>query len=74
MKLQVKVKPNAKNQSIQTEADGSLTVSLKSPPVDGQANEELIKILAKKFNVSKSSITIKSGHSSRNKLIEIETE
>lgn len=73
MKKQVKVKPNSKQQNIQEEADGSLTVHLKSPPVDGKANEELIKLLAEKFNVSKSQITIKSGLSSKTKLVEIDT-
>ena len=72
MKKQVKVKPNSKNQSIEEAEDGSLTVHLKSPPVDGKANEELIQILSKKFNVSKSRIIIKSGLSSRNKLVEID--
>ncbi|MBD2742487.1 DUF167 domain-containing protein [Coleofasciculus sp. FACHB-1120] len=72
MKKQVKVKPNSKNQSIKEAEDGSLTVHLKSPPVDGKANEELIQILSKKFNVSKSRIIIKLGLSSRNKLIEID--
>ncbi|MFN6222240.1 MAG: DUF167 domain-containing protein, partial [Dolichospermum sp.] len=43
-----------------------------SPPIDGKANEELIKLLAKKFDVPKSSITIKSGVTSRNKLIIID--
>lgn len=74
MKKQIKVKPNSKHQSIQEEADGSLTVHLKSPPVDGKANEELIKLLAKNFNVSKSQITIKLGLSSRTKLVEIDTD
>lgn len=72
MKKQVKVKPNSKQQNIQEAADGSLIVHLKSPPVDGKANEELIKLLAEKFQVSKSQITIKSGLSSRRKLIEID--
>ncbi len=72
MKKQVKVKPNSKNQSIEEAEDGSLTVHLKSPPVEGKANEELIQILSKKFNVSKSRIFIKSGLSSRNKLVEID--
>lgn len=49
MKKRVKVKPNSKVQSIKEEADGSLTVSLKSPPVEGKANQELIKLLAEKF-------------------------
>ncbi|NJL68127.1 MAG: DUF167 domain-containing protein [Microcoleus sp. SM1_3_4] len=69
--LTVKVKPNSKQQSIQEQPDGSLIVHLKSPPIDGKANQELIVLLAKKFNLSKSSIAIKSGFSSRNKLVEI---
>ncbi|WP_339376756.1 DUF167 domain-containing protein [Chlorogloea sp. CCALA 695] len=56
------------------EADGSLTISLKSPPVDGKANTELIKLLAKKFAVPKSRITIKLGLSSRQKLVIIDTK
>ncbi|MBD1837019.1 DUF167 domain-containing protein [Coleofasciculus sp. FACHB-64] len=72
MKKQVKVKPNSKNQRIEEAEDGSLTVHLKSPPVDGKANEELIQILSKKFNISKSRIFIKSGLSSRNKQVEID--
>lgn len=69
--FKVKVKPNSPQQSIEREADGSFKVCLKSPPVDGKANQELIKLLAKKFNVKKSEITIKSGLSSKNKLIEL---
>ena len=69
--LKVKVKPNSKQQSIEEETDGSLKIYLKSLPIDGKANQELIKLLAKKFNVKKSEITIKSGLSSKNKLIEL---
>lgn len=72
MQKRVKVKPNSKHQSIKEETDGSITIHLKSPPVDGKANEELIKILAEKFCVSKSKIRIKSGLSSWQKLIEID--
>ncbi len=72
MQKRVKVKPNSKQQKIEELADGSLTVHLKSPPVDGKANEELIKLLAKKFDVAKSSIRIKSGTTSRQKVIEID--
>jgi uncharacterized protein (TIGR00251 family) len=70
----VKVKPNSKQQKIAEQEDGSLIVHLKSPPVDGKANEELIKLLAEKFNVPKSAIRIKTGVSSRQKLIEIDDE
>ena len=74
MKKQVKVKPNSKRQSIEEQPDGSLTVHLKSPPVDGKANEELIALLAERFNVSKSKISIKSGLGSKTKLVEIDRD
>jgi hypothetical protein len=73
MQKQVKVKPNSKKQGIEDAADGSLTVHLKSPPVDGKANKVLIELLAKKFDVAKSQIRFKSGLSSRTKLVEIDT-
>lgn len=72
MQKKVKVKPNAKQQKIAEQSDGSLTIHLKSPPVDGKANEELIELLAEKFNVPKSAIRIKSGISYRQKLVEID--
>lgn len=74
MQKQVKVKPNSKKQAIEELADGSLTVYLKSPPVDGKANQELMELLAQKFDVPKSQIRIKLGLSSRTKLVEIDTD
>lgn len=72
MKKAVKVKTNSKKQQIIEEPDGSLTVYLKSSPIDGKANKELIELLAKKFGVPKSDITIQNGLSSRYKLVEID--
>jgi uncharacterized protein (TIGR00251 family) len=72
--FRIHVKPNSKQQSIQQEEDGSFTIRLKSPPVDGKANEELIRLLATTFDVPKSSIRIKSGAGGRKKLVEIETD
>jgi uncharacterized protein (TIGR00251 family) len=72
--LSVKVKPNSKQQRVQQEADGSLTVYLKSPPVDGKANAELIEVLTQLYAVPKSRIRIKSGASSRIKLVELDNE
>ena len=72
MQKQVKVKPNAKKQTIEESADGSLTVYLKSPPVDGKANKELIELFADQFDVPKSQIRIKSGLSSSTKWVEID--
>ena len=70
--LTVKVKPNSKQQKIEQQLDGSLTVYLKSSPVDGKTNKELIKLLSDRFNIPKSQITIKSGLSSKNKLVELD--
>lgn len=69
--LHVKVKPNSKQQSMVKNEEGTYIIHLKSPPIDGKANQELIKILAKQFNIPKSQVTIKSGLSSKNKLIEL---
>ena len=74
MRKRIKVKPKAKQQRLIHEDDGSLTVHLKSSPVDGKANAELIKLLAKEFGVTQSQITLKSGLSSRQKLVDIQTE
>ena len=69
----VKVKPNAKVQKVEAATDGSWVVHVKAPPVDGKANAELIKLLAQKFAVPKSKVVIKAGLSSKQKLVEIET-
>ncbi|MBW4419670.1 MAG: DUF167 domain-containing protein [Myxacorys californica WJT36-NPBG1] len=70
--LSIKVKPNSKRQTIEQQEDGSWIVHLKSPPVDGKANTELIKVLSDRFDVPKSCITIRSGASSKLKRIEID--
>jgi len=68
----VKVKPNSKQQAIILEDDGSLTVRLQSPPVDGKANKELIQVLAERFGVRKSQVSIHSGERSRMKRVEVD--
>jgi uncharacterized protein len=74
MKIKVKVKPNSRKQSIQELEDHSLIVHLKSPPVEGKANQELISLLAKKYQVTQSQIKIKLGSNSTQKLLEIITD
>ncbi len=67
----IRVIPRASRSEIVGEHDGALKVKLASPPVDGAANAELIKLFAKKFGVSKSAIDIVSGETSKNKRIKI---
>jgi uncharacterized protein len=68
----VKVDPRASRQGISGLIGDALKVKVHAPPVGGAANEELVEILAEEFRVKKPSIKIISGHSSRDKLIEIE--
>jgi len=70
--LQVKVKVNARTSSLSQEPDGSWVARLKSPPVDGRANEELVALVAGHFRCRRSAVAIKSGGSSRRKLLKIE--
>lgn len=72
MKCSVTVKPNARQSKIVEGPDGHWTVFLKAPPVDGKANAELVRVLAKRFGVPKSAVTIRLGTGSRRKLVEIE--
>jgi hypothetical protein len=70
--LRVKVKPRARDSSFVQETDGTWTARVKSPPVDGKANAELIALVAGHFRCPKSAVTIKSGASGRIKLVKIE--
>jgi uncharacterized protein (TIGR00251 family) len=70
--LRVKVKPRARDSSLVQESDGTWTARVKSPPVDGKANAELIALVAGHFRCRKSAVTIKSGGSGRTKLVSIE--
>jgi hypothetical protein len=72
--LRVKVKPNARVSSFVQSPDGTWLAEIKSSPVDGKANRELIALVAAYFHRSRSSVSIKSGASSRMKLLRIEAE
>lgn len=70
--LQVKVKPNARTSQLAQAEDGTWLAQLKSPPVDGKANQELIALVAAHFGCAKSAVTIRSGASGRMKLVQVE--
>lgn len=71
MKINVKVVPKSSIQRVEENLLGELKVKLKSPPIQGRANQELIEILAKYYKVSKSQIEIIQGEKSKNKIINI---
>ena len=69
--VQIKVKPNSRASLLEQLEDGTWLAQIKSPPVDGKANEELIAMVARHFGCRKSEVSIKAGNSSRIKLIQI---
>jgi len=69
--IQIKVKPNSRASLLERKEDGTWLAQIKSPPVDGKANEELIALVAKHFKCRRSDVSIKSGASTRIKLIQI---
>jgi uncharacterized protein (TIGR00251 family) len=52
--------------------ENQITIGIKSRPIKGDANKEIIKKLAKHFGASMSLIQIKSGHKSKQKIIQIQ--
>lgn len=69
--IQVKVKPNARATLLEQRDDGTWLAQIKSPPVDGKANEELITLVARHFRCRKTDVSIKSGGAGRIKLVQI---
>jgi hypothetical protein len=70
--FRVQVAPRSSRSEIVGEHNSALRVRLAAPPVDGAANDELIRVLARAFNVSRSAVTILSGHTGRLKQVSIE--
>lgn len=73
MILQVKVKPNARVSSLRQESDGSWIARVKALPVDGRANEELVRLVAEHFGCPRSAVSIRTGASGRTKRVEVRT-
>ena len=71
MKIFVKVKPNAKANTVEKIDENQYLVKVKAPAKENKANKELIKILAEYFNTSQSRISILQGSRSRIKVISI---
>ena len=67
----VKIHPRAKKNGISGELGEALKISLTAPPLEGRANEACIEFLAKLLKVPRSSVTIASGHTNRNKVIRV---
>ena len=67
----VRVVPRASRSQVAGEHDGALRVRVTAPPVDGAANEELVRTLARALNVPARDVEITGGHSSRLKQVRV---
>lgn len=69
--IQIKVRPNSRTSELE-ETNGAWVARVRSPPVEGKANLELLRLVASHFGVPRSRVTIKSGAGGRMKLVQIE--
>jgi uncharacterized protein (TIGR00251 family) len=67
----VRVVPRASRSEIAGEHDGALRIRVTAPPVDGAANEEVIRLLARALGVTRSAVEIVSGQTSKTKRVKV---
>jgi len=70
--IKLRAQPGASRNQIVTDAEGALKVKITAAAVEGAANRALIKLLSKALSVPKSSIAIRSGETSRDKVVFVE--
>lgn len=71
-RIEVRVQPRASSNEIVGLRDGVLRVRLQAPPVDGAANDALVRFLSEELGVPRRQVRIVSGFGSRNKVVEVE--
>ena len=69
--FKVRVVPRASRSEIVGPHDGALRVRIAAPPVNGAANDELVRLLARAFGVPRSAIDISAGHASKLKTVSV---
>jgi uncharacterized protein len=69
--FKVRVVPRASRSEIVGEHDGALRIRIAAPPVDGAANEELVRLLARAFGVTRSDIAITAGQTAKLKTVRV---
>ena len=72
IRFEVHAKPRAKKSRIVGPRGDSLEVALAAPPVDGAANEELVRVLAEALDVPRRNVQILRGETSQKKLVGVD--
>ena len=68
----MRVQPRASRTELAGPHGGALRVRLTAPPVDGAANEALIRLLAERLDVPRSAVRLETGATGRSKLVAVE--
>jgi uncharacterized protein (TIGR00251 family) len=71
VRIAVQITPNAKKTEVTGVLDDALKLKLQAQPIEGKANEALVKYLAGVLKVPRSAVTITHGHTNKRKLIEV---
>jgi uncharacterized protein YggU (UPF0235/DUF167 family) len=72
--IEVRVKLHCVASSLRQDASGAWVAELRSPPIDGKANAELIALVARHFDCRTAAVSIKRGGTGRKKLLKIESD
>jgi len=71
VRVAVRLTPRASAARIGGVADGKLKVAVNAPPVDNEANEALLRLLAKQWRLPRRDLSIVAGATSRNKTVHV---
>ncbi|HEY0490853.1 MAG TPA: DUF167 domain-containing protein [Telluria sp.] len=74
MRLAVQITPNAKKSEVIGVLDDALKLRLQAQPIEGKANEALVRYLADALSVPRSAVTITHGHPSKRKLVDVQSD
>lgn len=72
VRFAVRAQPRASRSEVVGEHGGALKVRLAAPPVDGEANNELVRCLARWLELPRSAVRLVAGATGRNKVVEVE--
>lgn len=67
----VRVQPGARHEGVVGPYGDAIKIAIQAPAVDGMANDALVRLLAEKLGVSRGSVEIIAGHSSRSKVVRV---
>jgi uncharacterized protein (TIGR00251 family) len=71
LRFSVRVKPRASREGVGGVREGALEVSVSAPPVEGQANEAVLRTLAAALGVPRREVSLVAGDASRQKVVEV---